>query len=250
MLSLYVITAVVGGTFVLLSALGGDSDSDADHDLDHDHDFDHDVDHDFDHDFDHDVDHDTDLVHVGDASTDLGQAGIWLPFFSMRFWTYFTASFGVTGLALTGLAPIGAVLSAWVAGGTGLLTGTGMAYATRALKRAQVSSGVGVHHLVGSVGTVIVPIRAAETGKVRCVVRGTDVDLLARCDEDETMNRGAEVLVIGFDGHLAKVMCLELDLTGRGAVSCGCGLAPGRSRGALWAIITSALLFMRQRRRG
>ena len=56
MLTLYIITGIVGGTFIVLSALGGLGDHDSDFDADHDADFDADHDADFDADADADLD--------------------------------------------------------------------------------------------------------------------------------------------------------------------------------------------------
>ncbi len=88
MLTVYLITAVVGGAFVLLSAFGGSHD-DFDHDADFDSDAGFESDAGLDADFGADADH-GELVH----------ADVWLPFLSMRFWTYFLTFFGVTGMLL------------------------------------------------------------------------------------------------------------------------------------------------------
>lgn len=241
MLTFYVIAAVVGGVFVLLSAFGGadqehdydkdvdlhadldvDADADADFALDADADFDADFDADADADFDADADADADSdfdLHA-DSDVDLhaevghdlpahavgaDHAQLWLPFLSMRFWTYFLAFFGVTGLLLTAVWQEG-LPTALVSGGMGLACGLGMAYGTRYLKRTTTTSGSGVRDFVGVEATVLFAPSAAQVGKIRAVVKGREVDLLATTDDADAIERGARVLIIGFEGAQARVV--------------------------------------------
>ena len=95
--SVYLISLIVGGFFVVLSIFGGsehEADSDVDADFDTDFDADTDVDFEADFDVDADVDHD---FHIGgsdfDASTDVG----FVDLFSLRALFLFAAFFGLTG---------------------------------------------------------------------------------------------------------------------------------------------------------
>ena len=85
----YIFALVLGG--VLLGAsflLGGDHDADGDVDMDADADVDADVD------ADADIDGDADGGHDGHGDV----AGFFGVLGSLRFWTFFTAFFGLTGL--------------------------------------------------------------------------------------------------------------------------------------------------------
>ncbi|MBN1947869.1 MAG: hypothetical protein JW797_19540 [Bradymonadales bacterium] len=217
MLSVYLITAIVGGVFVLLSAFGGHQDADGDaeigHEVEVDHDLDHDLDHDVDHDLDHDLDHEVDAGHPGGVDHPIAHSGqgmaadtaVWLPFFSTRFWTYFLTFFGVTGLVLTPFAMPGLV-SGLIAGGMGLTTGLGAAYGFRYLKRHGAQSGTGVSDLLGAEGRVLVRVSHEQLGKIRCRIKGKDTDLLALADDAESIEPGARVLIIDLDETTARVV--------------------------------------------
>ena len=94
MLTLYIVSAAVAGVLILLSLMG------ADHGVEHEVHFDHDSDHDSEH------------------------SGHWLPFFSLRFYTYFFAGLGVTGLLLHWLTDTQATLALWLALGVGVFPST------------------------------------------------------------------------------------------------------------------------------
>ena len=107
MLPIYLGSLVVGGLRVAVSLIFGgddaDADADADFDLDADTDVDLDLDADADVDLDLDADADVDLDVDHDSSiADLVQHGVegthdamWLPFLSLRFWTFSLASWSV-----------------------------------------------------------------------------------------------------------------------------------------------------------
>src|SRR5690349_10121353 len=98
MLTVYIVSAVVAGVLVLLSLLG----------------IGHEVGHDLNFEVAHEVDHDADH---GDG------AGLWMPFFSMRFYTYFFAAFGTTGLLLHFLTTTPSMIALWISVGVGLFSG-------------------------------------------------------------------------------------------------------------------------------
>jgi len=131
--------------------LGGDIDADADADLDADADAD------------------------ADGEGDGGEGAMWL---SMRFWTFFDAFFGLTGVALTlaGLEPWPTLVSAI---GTGLVASLSVGHALRRLKRAQISSGVSAIDLVGERGTVLLPLEPGAPGKIRLSLKGRDLEVVA-----------------------------------------------------------------------
>ncbi|MCA9538960.1 MAG: NfeD family protein [Myxococcales bacterium] len=220
MLTLYIITGIVGGTFIVLSALGGlgdhDSDLDADHDADFDADHDADFDADADADLDVDADHDVDLHadhalevhadHGGPLATAAADTGLWLPFFSLRFWTYFAAAFGLTGTVLSLLGSVFEPMIGGVAGVTGFVAGTAMAYAMRLLRRGEAHSAIGVDDYDGAEGVVLVTVTDGEPGKVRLQLKGESIDVLATTTEPGPIAAGEPVVVIEMIGPQARVI--------------------------------------------
>ncbi len=204
-LAAYLFALVLGGTLLgASSVLGGHADADADADVaaldggDGDLDAHPGADHDA---ADH-ADHaDPTAAPVGD----LVQVAQNLParrrrrrlagLFSLRFWTFFAAFFGLTGVTLEGLglAPalpglIAALLMGTTAGGT----------ATAAFRRLGASTtGVAAasSDYLGKSGRVLVPIHPGGLGKIRMTLRGTTVDVLA-ATEAESIDIGEHALVI------------------------------------------------------
>lgn len=186
---LYLFSLIVGG--VLLGAsilLGGDTgDADADVDLDAD--------------AGHEMDHPHDVGGHGGADFFL-----WT-FRSIRFWTFFLAFFGLTGLVLTWL---GLVDSPWLALGLSLgmggVIGFGAAAAIRALGTDETGSVASSSDYIGKTARVVLPVRKGSVGKVRIQLRGTTVDVLAFTDEEEFGSRD-------------EAMIIEMDESGRARIA-------------------------------
>ena len=79
----------LGGVLIVASIVLGDTDTDVDLDVDADVDLDVGL----------DGDQDA-LIVLKDPGDAVADAGIWLPFFSLRFWTFALAGFGASGLLL------------------------------------------------------------------------------------------------------------------------------------------------------
>lgn len=173
--SVYLVCAVVGGMLVVVSALGDAVPATDSH---------------------------LEPSDVGEAAGP-GHAVTWLPFLSLRFWTYALAAFGVTGLLLTRLAELGAFSGALVAAATGLTAGTGISYATRWLLERQTQSLVRASDLL--VGRVLVAIEGGKPGKVRFEVGGEIIDILAVGRDPELLAVGSEVVVLEHDRAEALV---------------------------------------------
>lgn len=196
--TVYLISLIVGGFFVLLSIFGGgEAEADTDVDLDADVDVDLDV----------DVDADLD-VHV-DAGAGHGHVGTGLvDLLSVRALFLFAAFFGLTGSVLTWLGseePLVAVLAVL----TGLLIGLGGNYVIKRFAYEHVSSDVSVDDLRGKTGQVLIPFEGGEKGKILLVARGNRLQLTARALDDETreaFERGEEVVVVRMDGRVAEVV--------------------------------------------
>jgi membrane-bound ClpP family serine protease len=180
----------------------GGGDSDIDHDFDVDADVDADIDHDFDKDFD------------GEIVTMDGETGAWLPFLSMRFWTFGLASFGATGalLELAGRTSLGSpppALTTMVSIGLGVIVGWITAWTFRKLKKDSVSGDVGMRQVKGSEATILLSVSGSKPGKIRALVDGQSVDLLARSLDEGLIERGEKVLVVDLHDGTALVTRLR-----------------------------------------
>lgn len=187
MLSLYLIALLVGGFLLALSMLGG-----------------HDTDVDADVDFDADADIDADA----DADADLDGGGFdaimaWLPFASLRFWTFFAAFFGLTGVILD----IGELATPWVslgiAVGVGYVTGASTTRLIRKLRSERVDSSLSRDDCIGETARVVLPIAKGDPGKVRLDIKGRTVELTADTEEESGLAVGQRCVIyeVKSDGH-------------------------------------------------
>lgn len=194
---LYLFTLIVGAVLLGASILLGGHDADVDADA---------GDVDLDADADVEVEGDADVGGHGDFS------GLLLSVLSLRFWTFFFAFFGMTGLALDLL---GLVENQWVtlALALGMGLGTGASAMTIIRKLSADTSGKAVESsdYVGKTARVIVPFEGASVGKVRVSLKGNQIDLLASSIEDEDSFAGREeVLIVEMDGPKAKVARVDV----------------------------------------
>ncbi|QXD14107.1 hypothetical protein GQ464_011620 [Rhodocaloribacter litoris] len=179
--TVYLISLIVGGFFVLLSIFGGgESDTDVEADMDTD--------------FDADTDFDT-----GPGLVDL---------LSLRALFLFAAFFGLTGTVLTWLnsgEPMTLLLSVL----TGLAVGLGGNYVIKRLAYEHVSSEITLQDLQGKTARVLLPFQGAEKGKIALVARGHRLQLVARALDNETAETfrpGDEVVVVRLRDNVAEVV--------------------------------------------
>lgn len=194
----YVFALVLGS--VLLGAsflLGGDHDADADVDADFDADADADFDADGDLDAHADAGHDT----HGDVGGFFGVLG------SMRFWTFFAAFFGLTGLVLDGLDLATEVAAMVLAIGVGFLTGWTAVKLIRTLAANDTGVAAGVNDYVGKSGELRLAAGPGRLGKIRIELKGTTVDVLA--EADEPIAKGEEALIVEMREMRAVVVRLD-----------------------------------------
>jgi membrane protein implicated in regulation of membrane protease activity len=222
LLPVYIGALALGGVLIAASVVmgGKDTDHDADGDLDHDHDFDHDHDLDHDHDFDHDIDADADadidadadaevaLGHGGpldaDSDIDADAEALWLPFLSMRFWTFGLASFGLSGTLLT-LLSINAIISAAFAVMMGVSMGWLVAWTFRKLKKSSTGGQTSTAALRGEQATVLLSVGPEKTGKIRLLIDNQNVDLLARTRDPGLIERNEKVLIVSVEDGIAQI---------------------------------------------
>lgn len=133
---------------------------------------------------------------------------------SVRFWTFFLAFFGLTGLVFDGfsLVPHEAI-SAVLAVGMGNAAGFGISYAMRVLSADDTSRVAESEDYVGKSARVLVAPKPGGVGKVRVDIGGNMVDVLATTDEAGVSNQD-QVMIIEMEGttaRVAKVMAAEND---------------------------------------
>lgn len=129
--------------------------------------------------------------------------GPWLPFTSLRFWTFGSCFFGLTGVALTQLAGVGEPAAALASLGVGLASGTGTAWLVRKLRQPVGAVG-GVGGWVGVIGELTHPLEVGHVSKVRVRQPGRPprelLAVLAR--NSRPLPRDCKVVVLDFrDGQ-------------------------------------------------
>ncbi|MDD9934335.1 MAG: NfeD family protein [Myxococcales bacterium] len=186
---IYVFGLVLGGVLLAASMFGGDHDSDGG-------DIDVDADGDADGGLDHGIDD-------GPAHGDV--AGLAALFLSLRFWSFFAAFFGLTGVVFEALELAGSMATLGLSLGMGMTCGLGAAYTIRALTRSEVGAVPGAADYIGQTGRVLLPVGGEGPGKVRLELKGTTVDVLAVTDDDQPLAVGDTALVVEMQDTTASV---------------------------------------------
>jgi membrane protein implicated in regulation of membrane protease activity len=180
MLTAYLSTFIVGSSLLALSIFaGGEMDSDADFDADAD--------------FDTDADLDADGEGHG-MELELHGMDAWLPIGSLRFWTFFAAFFGLVGTALTALGTMAATLTLVPSIGVGYVSGITATRLLKKLTKQSVGKVLGAGDMIGSTGTIVLPVGPGLEGKIRLQMGGRTLEHNAM--SDESINAGASAIVI------------------------------------------------------
>ena len=186
MLTVYILAAIVGGILVLASALmGGEHDTHFGGDA-----------------------HFGDVDFHGVDGHDGIHSDVYLPFLSLRFWTYFAACFGVTGLLLTNFTSNATTSVAIASLLTGLIAGYLVTAIMRAVNKRESDSGVKEDNLVGQEARVLVGVSPESEGKVRLEVKGELLDMTAFTQENLALRPGDRALVVSIDNGRANVVSL------------------------------------------
>lgn len=136
-------------------------------------------------------------VHDGDTGGHgAGEANVALQVLSLRFWIYFLAFGGATGLLLRWLAGVGEPIAAIVAAIVGLTAAVATRFLIKKAIGPQASGMVVPEDFVGRTAAVVVPFGKATSGKVRVRVRDAEIDLIARTDDGREIAANDEVLIV------------------------------------------------------
>lgn len=198
----YIFALIVGGVLLGSSILLGGKDADADGDGGHD------ADHDADAGEADAGDHDdlaADKGGIDKGGLDAGGLDLLWPLRSVRFWTFFLAFFGLTGLVLDGLGLAGRLFALAAAVAMGLATGLGAAWLIRLLAHDETATAPTSADYIGRTVRVVVPVAPSGVGKVRLDLKGTTVDVLAVTDEGDAFAAEDEAMIIEMDGTRARI---------------------------------------------
>ncbi len=133
-------------------------------------------------------------------------SGVLLTVLSLRFWTFFFAFFGLTGLTLDLLGLVGHPwLTLALALAMGAITGAGATTIFRKLRADTSGQATSSSDYIGKTARVVVPFDGKGVGKVRVDIKGNQIDLLASGIEDEGYAGKEEVLIVEMDGSRARV---------------------------------------------
>lgn len=181
MIAIYIVAAILGGGLVIASVLFGHGEHASG-----------------------DSGHDAQIDVHGHA--DGGEAHVWIPFLSLRFWTYLVAVFGVAGLLLSKFTTLIEPMPAILSGGTGLVVGLLVSFLMRVAKKLEVDSSTKTQDFLGAVGRVVVAIRPGQEGKIRLSIKGDTIEVLALPNEFETLEIGSEAIIVSMENDRARVI--------------------------------------------
>ncbi|MBD2580182.1 NfeD family protein [Oscillatoria sp. FACHB-1406] len=191
---LYTLCALIGGAFVLLAAVGGIDGPDFDFDFDTDLDF---------------PPHSPTEESLFDRPRP--RKPFWLPFFSLKFWTFGVCFFGLTGIVLSRIpSNLSPVAIAAISAIMGIFLGTFVALVLQHLRRHQANSLIRPNDLIGLPGVVEIPVARDRKGKIRVSVKGSNLDLIALTESDRNFERGEKVYIVGSENH--KVWVVEPEI--------------------------------------
>ena len=132
----------------------------------------------------------------------------WLPFLSLRFWTFGAATFGLTGglVSLLPVAePVPAVLATLVGGAVGAVAAT----AFRWVGRDVVTSSPSLARFVGEQARVVVAVRPGRSGRVALLTDAGRFELPAVSADTASLEHGETVLIADVREGVADVTRLR-----------------------------------------
>ncbi len=134
----------------------------------------------------------------------------WAPVSSLRFWVFLLAFGGGAGLALGALGS-----NAWVTAagalGVGWVAGAIAVGIVNSVRKHSASSEVVGLELIGTTGTLVLPVAPGKPGKVRIDVKGRTEDFVAHIDDGAELPTGTSVLVIA-EGDRGSLLVAKGDM--------------------------------------
>ncbi|GGA16199.1 NfeD-like protein [Okeania sp. KiyG1] len=187
--SAYVFCLIIGGAFVALSAFAGLDGVD------------------FDQDFDPDLEITDQSSRQVNTSIYQRRRRLWLPLFSLKFWTFGSCFFGLTGILLSYISPtLSPTIIAIISIIVGILCGTIMAWVLYNLKNRQADSLVRSGDLAGLSGIVEIPFDKNSRGKIRLNVKNSVLELMAFTEESREFTRGEKAFIVGIENNRVWVV--------------------------------------------
>lgn len=141
--------------------------------------------------------------HAGHDGKDVAADAHWLPFLSLRFWSFGAASFGLTGL-LVSLLPVPWLVPLALALIVGLSVGTGTSWLFRRVRTDEVSGETSLARYAGEEARVVVTVRPGSTGRIAVDTSAGRVEIPAKT-RDRVLAPGERVLVASVAGGVADV---------------------------------------------
>ena len=164
--------------------------------------------------------HDHDHASASEHAADVGKAleavkgaghdaqWLWMPFLSLRFWTFFLASMGTTG-ALLSLLGFHEPLIGLVSFPFGAAIGWGTTQIFRKIRTDQVSATTNLSSYAGLEAKVMVPIRPGEIGKIAVQTMAGRFEMHAKSRDGTVIDEGATVLIASVVEGMADVTNLD-----------------------------------------
>ena len=126
---------------------------------------------------------------------------------SFRFWTFGACFFGLTGLLVSWVQPQRSVVNIFfIALLMGLFIGGMVSFIFHRLKTRLPNSMTAPDELVGLLATVEIPIQPSDRGKIRFQYRDSSREIPARTNENQLLEVGDSVIIIGIEGNQAWVV--------------------------------------------
>ncbi len=131
----------------------------------------------------------------------------WLPFLSLRFWSFGSVTFGLAGLLLS-LVPIPALVVFAVAALVGVIVGSTSALLFRRVRTDEVSGATTFARYIGEEARVVVAIREGASGRIAVETHGGRVEIPAR-SRDRELVHGERVIIAAVAQGVADVSPIE-----------------------------------------
>jgi membrane protein implicated in regulation of membrane protease activity len=188
MLPIYLFCFIIGGIFVALAALAGLDGVE------------------FDHDFDPDIEvreesPSNQEEKIFTQTRRRRRITLWLPFLTLKFWTFGSCFFGLTGILLSLFTEMSELPIASMSLVVGVFCGTSMVWVLRNLRRHQADSLIHPHDLMGVSGKVTIPFDSQSRGKVQLNLKGSMIDYVAFTEDPKGFQKGDRVFVVGLKNN-------------------------------------------------